>query len=158
MATPGRPWPAGCGANCQAITISGHKSYNLRRRKDVRATLDELVWKRSELTGKFCGCPFWSLKARSLFDRRSAEYMKGHTPTLDDAWQLADRLSKQTATIDQRFTHEHVFPRAHLIKLLQELIFPISTILVETMMERLAVGCVILQSEHIYLNQEKATS
>jgi hypothetical protein len=128
------------------------KSYNLRGLKDVRATLDELAWKRSELTGKFCGCPFWSVKAKSLFDQRIADHVKGGSPTLDDAWQLADLLSKQTAKIDEKLTHEHVFPRAHLLKLLQEPDLLTTFDLVESLIERMALGCVVLQSEHILLN------
>ena len=112
------------------------KSYNLRGRKDVRATLDELAWKRSELTGKFVGCQFWSAKAKSLLDQRLVEYMKGRAPTLDDAWQVADWLSKQNAEIDQKLTHEHVFPRADLLMLLQELKAPITADLVEALIER----------------------
>jgi hypothetical protein len=133
------------------------KSYNLRGRKDVRATLDELAWKRSELTGKFCGCPFWSVGAKSLFDQRLADHVKGGTPTLDDAWQVADGISKQTAKIDEKLTHEHVFPRVHLLKVLQEPNVIVTFDHIETLIERLAVGCVVLQSEHILLNSREGT-
>ena len=133
------------------------KSYNLRGSKDVRATLDELAWKRSELTGKFVGCQFWSAKAKSLLDQRLAECMKGRAPTLDDAWQVADWLSKQNAEIDQKLTHEHVFPRADLLRLLQELNAPITADLVETLIERLAVGCVVSEREHRTLDRRGDT-
>ncbi len=129
------------------------KSYNLRGHKDVRATLDELAWKRSELTGKFVGCQFWSVEAKSLFDQKLAEYVKGRSPTLDDAWQVADYLSKQNAEIGQKLTHEHVFPRADLLKLLQDLDAPVTSRLVETLIERLAVGCVVSEREHRALDR-----
>ena len=46
-----------------------YRSYNLRHnRSDRRNTLDELLWKRSELTGKYIGCPYWSLAAKALFE------------------------------------------------------------------------------------------
>jgi hypothetical protein len=81
--------------------------------------------------------------------------VKGRTPTLHDAWQIADCLSKKGPKSDERLTHEHVFPRAQLIKLLQELDCPSKFDFVETRIEKLAIGCVVLQSENELLDARK---
>ncbi len=126
-------------------------SYNLRGNKDVRATLDELAWKRSELTGKFCGCPYWSEKAKHLFDETLSGSIRERAPTVQDAWEVAAFLAKKGAEKRPKLTHEHVFPRADLVGVLRALDASLSRETLEALIERLAIGCVVLESEHCLL-------
>jgi hypothetical protein len=123
-------------------------SYNLRGNKDVRATLNELIWKYSELTGKYCGCHYWSVKARSLFDKELLEYMNGGKPTLEDACRVSVCLRPKTRVKEKRIVHEHVFPRKQLVDLLLEMDVHSTFDCVKTIIEQLAMGCVVLESEH----------
>jgi hypothetical protein len=129
-------------------------NYNLLPTEDnsslVETCLRYLVWKHSELTGKFCGCPYWSAKAKALFEGKMCELAK---PTLEDAWQLAKELSTRTKKEEpqevkqQRITHEHVFPINHLVKFLRHSDSQVTAGHVKEMIEQRAIGCVILQSE-----------
>lgn len=109
-----------------------------------RTIADELTWKWSETTGKFIGCPFWSLDAKSMFDR---EMDKLSNPYLQDAWKLADCLSVSSRNHNQQLTHEHVFPRQWFCKILSSENINDRNEL-ESLFSRLAVGCVVLESEH----------
>jgi hypothetical protein len=136
------------------------KSYNLRgNRNDPRNTLDELIWKRSEITGKFIGCPFWSVAAKALFEKERTKSMSGQSASLFDAERIAESLNKVKGTEglerphSARLMHEHVFPRDHLIRELQNLGTSAKREPLEKLIERLAVGCVILKSEDSLLRQ-----
>jgi len=125
-----------------------YKSYNLRRNQsNPRNTLDELLWKRSELTGKYIGCPYWSLAAKALFEKELARLTSVKTVSLDDAWGMADVLSESDRPKSQRIMHEHVFPRNRLIRELQRLGTSAQRDQIETLVERLSIGCVILKSQ-----------
>jgi len=126
-----------------------YRSYNIRHdRSDPKNTLDELLWKRSELTGKYIGCPYWSRAAKSLFDSELATLTSRSSASLYDAWRIADVLGKSDRPKSQRLTHEHVFPRNRLIRELQSLGTSAKRDQIETLVERLSVGCVILESQH----------
>jgi hypothetical protein len=112
---------------------------------------DILAWNWSETSGKFIGCTFWSLAAKEMFDR---EISKKRSPSLEDAWRLAKclqrrRLDGQPRDKTVQLTHEHVFPKKFLCKKLLELQNGICDIdKLRSVFSRLAVGCVVLQSEH----------
>ena len=125
-------------------------SYALRAGRDVNASLDELHWKYSELTGKYCGCQFWSESAKRLFDT----HMNGSSPPLTDARELAEyarelaeSLANRGRPKDSRLVHHHVFPPAKLIELVLEP--PLDSQDLSETIKRLAVGCVVLESERI---------
>ena len=121
--------------------------YPARAEKSVKASLDALLWKYSELTGKYCGCQYWSVKAKSLFDRKLGESMSGTLPSREGIRHLANFLSKKIHR-EFQLVHEHVFPRAELVALLREPKASRTWDSVNELMERLAVACVVLQSEH----------
>jgi hypothetical protein len=116
---------------------------------NVEKCLDELIWKRSELTGKYIGCPFWSVEAKAFFDnelnRLSSSYRD--LVSLRAACNLAECL-KSRKLGGRRLIHEHVFPKKYLIPLLSRLGSSVNRKIVEEKMERLSVGCVLLESEH----------
>jgi hypothetical protein len=119
-------------------------SYPLRGGKDINASLDALLWKYSELTGKYCGCQFWSDTAKRLFERKLLEHVNGRPPTSMDARHVTDCLSKKTHR-EYQLVHEHVFPRAELrTKLLLDREISFDSRHVAKTIERLAVGCVVL--------------
>ncbi len=124
-------------------------SYNVRPTTSdaVRNCLDELLWKRSELTGKYIGCPYWSVSAKALFDAELATLRK--SVTLEDAWKIARGLQKRGVTERRsQLTHEHVFPRKTLVEMLAKQGGTTTPEEVEVLIERFAIGCVILESEH----------
>jgi hypothetical protein len=120
------------------------KSFSTHKKLTIA---DALAWKWSETTGKYVGCPFWSAGAKTVFDRMFTE---SRGVSLEDAWQTADRLSKSTRPRDQQLTHEHVYPKQFFIQILRGL-RPEDvddTVRLWSLFSRLAVGCVILESEH----------
>ena len=122
---------------------------------NINASLDALLWKYSELTGKYCGCQFWSDGAKSLFERKLPEHLNGRPSTSRDARRVAACLSKKTQGGNQ-LVHEHVFPRAELrTKLLLDREIPNGSQYLAATIERLAVGCVVLGSEHDLVNRAK---
>jgi hypothetical protein len=106
-----------------------------------------LAWKWSETTGKFIGCPFWSLSAKTVFDHEIALL---HDPSLEDAWKLSQSLGQKIRKIDQQLTHEHVFPKRFFCEILRNYqptgIQDINAL--RALFSRLAIGCVVLESEH----------
>jgi hypothetical protein len=115
-------------------------------KKDVDRTLGDLIWKHSELTGKYVGCQYWSVEAKRLFEK---EMLTGiGEPTLDDAWKMQEVL-KMKARGEMRLEHEHVFPRKCLrAKLLRERGAHLSLPNIEKVMNEFAMGCVVLKKEH----------
>jgi len=109
-----------------------------------RTIADELAWKWSETTGKFIGCPFWSVGAKNLFDREVTKY---HTRSLQDAWTLAECLASNARNHDQQITHEHVFPKQHFCTILiSEGTDNMNEL--RDLFYGLSIGCVVLESEH----------
>jgi hypothetical protein len=130
-------------------------SYPERAGKSVKASLDALLWKYSELTGKYCGCQYWSVKAKALFDEHLDRYLNGRFPTPGDARKIVRVLQKKSQDYNQRIVHEHVFPRAQLVRLLMELKVPPAKESLDKLMRRLATGCVVLGSEDNLLDKYK---
>lgn len=130
-------------------------SYPQRAGKDMNASLDALHWKYSELTGKYCGCQFWSEGAKRLFEGKLLEYANGRAPAPNDAGRVANFLSKKIHG-EYQLVHEHVFPRAELRKrmLLDRDALLASGRLAETL-ERIAIGCIVLESEHKLLKNRE---
>jgi hypothetical protein len=108
---------------------------------------DILAWKWSEMTGKYIGCQFWSNDARTLFLQKmdGIEYY-----TIDYAQNVACNLARRNPDINKKITHEHVFPRSLFCQELQKLFR--DTVpernKIKTLFSRLAIGCVVLESEH----------
>lgn len=123
-------------------------NYNLGGDKDVPTSLRELIWKHSELTGKYCGCQYWSAKAKSLLEKELREHMNGAAPTLEDAMQIVAALKKQTRDEVLKISHEHIYPIANLVDDLQH-IDPVPSLEeIRAIIEKRAIGCVVLESEH----------
>ena len=122
-------------------------TYPLRAGKNIDTSLDALLWKYSELTGKYCGCQFWSEGAKRLFEEKLSEHANGRKPTPDDARRVAAILSKKIRG-EQQLVHEHVFPRAELRKrLLSDRDTLLASGLLAVTLERIAIGCIVLRSE-----------
>lgn len=102
---------------------------------------DCLIWKWTEATGKYIGCAFWSVGAKLLFDESVASF--GTSPSLRDAVKIAIGLSQRSRPLDCRITHEHVYPKEALRRLLPDLKEDIGGLF-----DRLCVSCVVLESEH----------
>jgi hypothetical protein len=130
--------------------------YPLKGGRDIKTSVDELLWKYSELTGKYCGCQFWSNRAKIAFESKLLEHASGKPPTSIDVKEVTNALSKKTRK-EHQLVHEHVFPRAELRKLLEREISLGSQRLAETL-QRLAVGCVVLASEHTLVHRTKGDS
>lgn len=127
-------------------------SYGGRRwTKDLTSSLRALVWKYSELTGKYCGCQYWSVKAKELFEGEMSKLMLGDDATLHDAWELTNGLAKKDKPKDERLVHEHVFPINHLLQELQRYDRHPTTEWVRRIIEERACGCVVLEGEHCLL-------
>ena len=128
-------------------------TYPQRSGEDSDASLDALHWKYSELTGQYCGCQFWSEGAKRLFEHKLLEYANARTPTSNDARYVAAHLAKKTHG-GQQLVHEHVFPRAELRK---RLALDRDNLLaagcLAATLERVAMGCVVLQCEHKLLKR-----
>jgi hypothetical protein len=133
--------------------------YNLSHYRDtwtpLRASLDQLLHRYVEATGRYCGCQYWSVKARNLFITKLS---KNPTPTLHDAWLLSKKLSHEIKRDErpelkkERIMHGSLFPRNYLLKLLDPDKHP-SFEYVKAKIEQNAVGCVILQSEYQLFNK-----
>ncbi len=105
---------------------------------------------RTEATGKFVGCQFWSNEAKNFFNGVLTKRY-GDKPTFNDAWNLAKELSS-TKYGRRALNHEHVFP---IMKLREILLnpsafrhFTSSLAHLEKFFERAVVGCVLLKGEH----------
>jgi hypothetical protein len=130
-----------------------HGTFNLRpksKSRPAQTLAHELVWKWTESTGKYVGCPFWTEKARTLFD----SHVKNHGPiSLKMAIIAANNISgtkdDRSARIadDRKITHEHVFPIKNILMVLDSMKNP-SVADIRKLLERLCVSCVVLESEH----------
>lgn len=107
---------------------------------------DCLIWKWTEATGKYIGCPFWSQRAKALFDAASAGYVS--SLNLRKAVNVGISLSRRSRPEDSRIAHEHVYPKRFLRRLLSDLKEDVRDVL-----DRLCVGCVVLQSEHVDIDR-----
>lgn len=111
-----------------------------------RTLSNELIWKWTEATGKYVGCPFWSSAARELFDAE-VEALGGWPITSGVKKHLEAKLQKKGRPHNQKLTHEHVYP----IKEMKAWISSLGSFDSATVMEhfdRQCVACVVLESEH----------
>jgi hypothetical protein len=120
------------------------------------SSLRALIWKHSELTGKYCGCQYWSVAAKSAFEKTLRERTNGKGLNLEDAWSVAESLKKTDVNPGLRLVHEHVFPITRLIKMLRNQSETLSRDWVDRDIEMRAVGCVILASEDKVLSDQGA--
>jgi hypothetical protein len=116
-----------------------------------RALANELIWKWTEATGKYTGCQFWSVRAKSLFDRK-VESAGGWPITGRFAKTLEQKLSAKSADgkpklSEARLTHEHVYPIKDLKLLLggKDGETPGG---IRNLLDVRCVSCVVLESEH----------
>jgi hypothetical protein len=123
-------------------------SFNLTK---TRTLGYELTWKWTEATGKFVGCPYWSVKAKALFDGR----MRSKYATLAEAWRLSKDL--QSGKGQYGINHEHVFPIKDVLRILANPSqFPNIPAL-KRFFERQVVGCVVLEGEHREVDGRRGT-
>jgi hypothetical protein len=127
--------------------------YNSRDGVSPQSSLRALIWKHSELTGKYCGCQYWSVGAKSAFEETLRERMNGKGPNLEDAWSVAKSLQKTDVNSYLRLVHEHVFPMSRLIETLRNQNETLSRDWVDREIKLRAVGCVILASEDKVLSE-----
>jgi hypothetical protein len=130
--------------------------------KGLREYMHELAWKRSELTGKFIGCPFWSVGAYHLFAtciaRQGIDNVKDAERLIDilqskKEYEDPDRTTKIDLLFNLRITHEHVFPRKSFVtKICKEWRNESEKKLLDRF-DTYAVGFVVLESEHISLGE-----
>ncbi len=116
----------------------------------LRPISDELVWKWSEATGKYIGCPYWSAGAKALFDYELVRRQRSRTEIVRkiQAWELTETLQSPQQSPEKQIIHEHVFPTASLRAILRyrgpgtrgvdEL---------RCLFSHLAVGCVVTEEE-----------
>jgi hypothetical protein len=116
-----------------------------------RALSNELIWKWTEATGKYTGCQFWSVRAKSLFDRE-VQSAGGWPITRRLAKTLEQKLSAKSAggkskLTDARLTHEHVYPIKDM-KLLLGGKAGETPEGIRSLLDLHCVSCVVLESEH----------
>jgi hypothetical protein len=111
-----------------------------------RAVANEVIWKWTEATGKYVGCQFWSIGAKSVFDQevRSAG---GWPITVRLARTLERKLSTKSRPNAIKLTHEHVYPIKDIKLLLARKNSPTREEIRE-LLERQCISCVLLESEH----------
>jgi hypothetical protein len=111
-----------------------------------RAVANEVIWKWTEATGKYVGCQFWSIGAKSVFDQevRSAG---GWPITVRLARTLERKLSTKSRPNAIKLTHEHVYPIKDIKLLLASKNSPTREEIRE-LLERQCMSCVLLESEH----------
>lgn len=117
----------------------------------------ELIWKWTEATGKYVGCPFWSKDAKALFDAEVSS--AGGWPIQPIlAKKIAKKLSEKGSNGAKclpkpKLTHEHVYP----IKDMKQLLYWNTKRTIEEirgLFDRYCVGCVVLESEHDQLSAD----
>ena len=116
----------------------------------------ELIWKWTEATGKYVGCPFWSRNAKALFDAEVSS-AGGWPITQTLGKKIEKRLSEKSTNGAKRLptarlTHEHVYP----IKDTKQLLYWNTKRTIEEirrLFDRYCVGCVVLESEHDQLSR-----
>jgi hypothetical protein len=116
-----------------------------------RALANELIWKWTEATGKYTGCQFWSVRAKSLFDRE-VQSAGGWPITARLAKTLEKKLSTKSVDgkpklSDAKLTHEHVYPIKD-VKLLLSGKDGETPEGIRNLLDLLCVSCVVLESEH----------
>jgi hypothetical protein len=109
-------------------------------RLNKRLLANELIWKWTEATGKYLGCQFWSLKAKELFDREVASNA--------DPKVVEKMLQSKLRRDDAKITHEHVYPIKDVTLWLDMRRETLDRDEIRIHLERLCVGCVVLESEH----------
>jgi len=102
--------------------------YTHAHHRHVRELCSKLLWKHSESRGKYDGCRYWSTGALKSRERHK-EVVQSRQKYGDDALR-----------------HEHVFPRKELILKLFDLPDPQPS-QVQSLVERLNLGCVVTVSE-----------
>jgi len=125
-------------------------SYPMKYERSAETSVDALLWKCSELTGKYCGCQYWSVKAKELFDVTIDKRVGGRLPTPRDAGEITRSLQKKTQPNHQRIVHEHVFPRGDFIRRLLSLS---NCDGLDALIGRLGIGCIVLGSEDNQLDR-----
>ena len=105
-----------------------------------RYLANELIWKWTEATGKYLGCQFWSLKAKELLDREVASSA--------DPKEVVKTLQSKIRRDDAKITHEHVYPIKDMTLWLDMRREKLDRDEIRSHLERLCVGCVVLESEH----------
>jgi hypothetical protein len=111
-----------------------------------RPLANELIWKWTEATGKYVGCQFWSVGARSIFDQE-VQSAGGWPITVKQARMLEQKLSQKSRPNETRLTHEHVYPIKDM-KLLLARKGPLTREEIRHLLERQCLSCVLLESEH----------
>jgi hypothetical protein len=131
-------------------------SFNLTKTRKLGY---ELTWKWTEATGKFVGCPYWSVQAKALFDAQiRSKY--GANATLADARRVAREL--QSGKGQLCINHEHVFPISNVRQVLanadQYPQFTKNIPALRRFFEHCVVGCVVLEGEHRQVDGLPGTS
>jgi hypothetical protein len=111
-----------------------------------RAVANELIWKWTEATGKYVGCQFWSIGAKSVFDEE-VQSAGGWPITVRLARMLERKLSAKSRPKAIKLTHEHVYPIKDVKLLLVSKNSPTMKEIRE-LLERYCMSCVLLESEH----------
>jgi hypothetical protein len=121
-------------------------SFNLTKTRKLGY---ELTWKWTEATGKFVGCPYWSVEAKALFESEMRSQY-GVNSTFADARRLAGIL--QSGKGQRGINHEHVFPISDVLQILgnpsQYPEFTSDLSALRHFFEHCVVGCVVLEGEH----------
>ncbi len=109
-----------------------------------REPLGQAAWKWSELTGKYYGCPFWSVAAfrlvSGLAERRPLDRLRA-------VCAAASKKNREPDSIQ----HEHVFRREHWRQMMAVFVRsaePLSVADLVDLLDRYCVGCVVTRSEH----------
>jgi len=118
--------------------------FRLDRRREP---LGQCSWKWSEVTGKYIGCPFWSVEATRNF---------GEFAALQPAMRLARVAEKASQIVRRahRLQHEHVFPRRDWATMMSRFVGKGTTITdaaLRNLLEQYCIGCVVTAEEHSQL-------
>jgi hypothetical protein len=130
-----------------ALMHERHRTLNhVGRFSGSRTLSNELIWKWTEATGKYVGCQFWSIEAKSLFDAE-VEVCGGWPITSKVKKTIEAKLQGKGPVPDRKLTHEHVYPIKDMKILLSNLESPDAARVLEHF-DRQCVSCVVLESEH----------
>ncbi len=115
--------------------------------KICRQTLNTLIWKWTESYGKYAGCQYWSHAALRKFEQKQRTLRRGK-PNITPK-SICDILQQKKKLGDQRIQHEHVFPRAELIR--DHFMGLQGGDDLAQILPRLCVGCVVTHQENANL-------
>ncbi len=107
--------------------------YNNACEKILSEQFSILLWKYTEASGKYVGCPYWSVKAKESFEDTS----NGATSSMPPSKKLR---------------HEHLVPR----KILTDMFFSLDDISPESVLyifQKYCIGVVITAEEDVLLNK-----